>query len=368
LRRSSGNLGGPTRAPLVLGTIAASLQALEIERLLRGRLDESIVGIEHYSDLASRAAVTSRLCHNPRCRFDHAHGPGEIIGDLTVGELVAKVPGAKSIAVQGQRFARSLGCPDCGADSGLAWRLVREVRREAAACPACGRTLQVTGIDIEDALAVEVLDAELAVRPLSALGIREGDLLLVDGPNGYVLFERRSEAFPDLPGLPRTVIVVGLGNIGSNLVDLLVRSPSPLVERLVLVDPDFYERGNLAGQRIDACDLGQPKAMVQARHAKKWKPILSVVAYVSALEDVPVGVFRGSVVASCLDSRASRQALAEIAWRVGAPLVDAAVSADIPAVRVAGYMAGPGRACLECSFLHEDYAALEQVLSCSGAA
>lgn len=364
LGRGPGATPPPTRASAVLGSIVASLQALEIGRLLTGRIEQSIVGIEHYHDLSDRAAVTTRLLRNEDCRFDHVGGPGEIIADLTLGDLLARVPGATALAVQGQSFVRSLGCLRCGTEAGITWRLVRELDAQACMCPSCRRASVPTGMDLADAIPAAELDARRLAQRLSELGIREGDLVLVWARGRLRLFERRSENAPDAADMPRTVIIVGLGNIGSNLVDLLVRTHSPAIERLVLIDPDTYDRTNLMSQRMSARDVGHPKATVQARRALRMRPMLSVFAYVAKVEDVPVGIFRGAIVAGCLDSRAARQSLAEIAWRMGAPLVDAAVSADVPAVRIAGYMAGPGRACLECSFHEADYAALEQTVSC----
>jgi molybdopterin/thiamine biosynthesis adenylyltransferase len=191
----------------------------------------------------------------------------------------------------------------------------------------------------------------------------------VEGAEAVRSFEYRPDAESDgiVDGAGdaiRTLVVVGLGNIGSNLVDAIVRSLSPLTDRLILIDPDTYEAANLAGQRIDASDVGHPKAIVQARYALRRRPFLSVVAYVSRVEEVPPGVLRGALVASCVDSRAARQSIAEMAWRMGAPFVDAAVDATVPAVRIAGYRPGPDSACLECAFHDDDYAAIEQRVAC----
>ena len=112
------------------------------------------------------------------------------------------------------------------------------------------------------------------------------------------------------------LVVLGAGgNIGSHLVPLLARLPG--VTRLTLVDCDRYEEKNLQSQAITPSDVGQPKARVQARRARRINPKLEVVPIVDRLENVPLGCLRGDVILACLDSKESRRCANEIAWRLG---------------------------------------------------
>lgn len=384
-------LVAPTMAPLWLGAIAAAYQAKEIDALLRGETASSILGLELYHDLGARRLVTTRLTRNPACLFDHAGGGGEPIADLRVAELFDAAGHARSVRALHRRFVRPASCARCGEPALAHWRFATGLHAYAEPCSSCGSALAVTAIDLADGISADDVRSGLGGRRLSELGLGEGDLLLVETSNGLRLFELRDgcDEWPGVgvespgvhagsPGvhagyhLPRTVVIVGLGNIGSNLVDDLVRGipmhpPSGqahCIERLVLIDPDRYEDANLSGQRIDACDAGRPKAVVQARRARALRPFLGVVAYVARAEEVPPGVFARAIVAGCVDSRAARVAIAETAWRVGSPFVDAAVDAQVPAVRIAGYMPGPANADIECAFDADDYAALEQTIPC----
>jgi adenylyltransferase/sulfurtransferase len=161
----------------------------------------------------------------------------------------------------------------------------------------------------------------------------------------------------------RLVVVGAGGNIGSHLVPLLARMPG--VARLTLVDSDCYEEKNVQSQAINPSDLGQPKARVQARCARRINPELEVVPIVDRLENVALGHLRGDVILACLDSKESRRHCAnEIAWRLGVPWIDAGVEASQMLARVNVYLPAAGQPCLECAWSDRDYAELAVVHPC----
>ena len=171
------------------------------------------------------------------------------------------------------------------------------------------------------------------------------------------------------------VVVAGAGgNTGSHLLPHLARMPG--IGRLTLVDPEFYEPGNLAVQNIDRVDVGQPKVEAQAEKLRRIRPGLGesgldVVALQQRIEDVPRGLLKSDLIVSCLDSRAARQHVNEIAWRLGVPWADCGVLGSQNLVRVNAYLPGQDAPCLECSWGSDQYSALEQEYLCgagSGAA
>ena len=92
----------------------------------------------------------------------------------------------------------------------------------------------------------------------------------------------------------RSVLVVGAGgNIGSHFTQHLGRFEE--IDRIVLVDPDFYAPHNLFGQAIELADLGQPKVAVQARRLRAVRPDLEVLAVGARVESLPWGLLEADV-------------------------------------------------------------------------
>lgn len=103
----------------------------------------------------------------------------------------------------------------------------------------------------------------------------------------------------------KSVVVIGLGNIGGFAAGLLARQRG--LRRLTLVDRDVYDESNLFSQDITAADVGHPKATVQAERLRRINPALCVEAVLDDIEHVPLGALRADVLVACLDSRRARQ-------------------------------------------------------------
>jgi hypothetical protein len=172
----------------------------------------------------------------------------------------------------------------------------------------------------------------------------------------------------------RHIVVAGCGNTGSHLLPHLARMAA--VSRLTLIDPDFYEPANLAVQNIDRMDIGQPKVVAQAERLHRIRPSLGsagldVIALQERIEDVPRGLLKCDLLVSCLDSRAARQHVNEIAWRLNTPWIDCGILGSQNLARVNTYAPSQDGPCLECGWSHEDYSLIEQEYLCgagSGAA
>ncbi len=144
-------------------------------------------------------------------------------------------------------------------------------------------------------------------------------------------------------------VVAGAGgNTGSHLLPLLARMAE--VSRLTLVDPDVYTANNLAVQNLDCADVGRPKVAAQAARLARIRPDLAISPVHLRIEDAAWGQLGCDLFLSCLDSRASRQRLNEIAWRMDIPWFDCGVLGSQDLVRVSGYVPAPDSPCLECAW------------------
>jgi hypothetical protein len=159
----------------------------------------------------------------------------------------------------------------------------------------------------------------------------------------------------------RSVLVAGVGNIGSHLAPLLARAG---FGRITLVDRDHVEEKNLTAQDYTPEDVGKPKARVQAERLAKKFPHLNITAWVGDLEDMPLGLARCDLVLGALDSRRARQVLhSEISWPLGVPVIDGGVG-DGGLGRVQVFRPGSEGACLECTWGKADYRLLAAEYPC----
>jgi len=162
----------------------------------------------------------------------------------------------------------------------------------------------------------------------------------------------------------RHIVVAGAGgNTGSHLLPHLARMSG--ISRLTLVDPDTYEAANLSAQNINGTDVGRGKVSAQAAKLQQINPQLELAAIQGRIEDIPRGLLKSELIASCLDSKIARQHVNEIAWRLGIPhIVDCGVLGSENLVRVNVYVTSLESPCLECSWSDTEYALVEQEYMC----
>ncbi|MCR9096663.1 MAG: ThiF family adenylyltransferase [bacterium] len=352
------------------GSLAATLEAIEVHKLVSGQGLQSIAGNEVLFDASVPTHLVTRLVRNPDCRFSHERFELRDARIRTLGEALALVPGPladKRLWVPDDSFVSRLVCVACAAEAKLCC-LRGSIGEDGTACPDCGQPRAIRGFDLRERVLGRDLRSEDLARPLAELGLREHEVFGVEsassGPRYFVLADSRLPA-NDASGV--TLLIAGLGNIGSFLVPLVARMEP--IARLVLVDPDVYEPDQQLGQDVGAAAAGRPKVEVQAERALAIRPELELETFAERVERLPLGKLRGAIVASCLDSRAARLQLASRVWRVGSPFVDAAVGGGSSLlVRTNAYRPGPDVACFECELDETDYASLDQVFPCEGAA
>jgi molybdopterin/thiamine biosynthesis adenylyltransferase len=161
----------------------------------------------------------------------------------------------------------------------------------------------------------------------------------------------------------RHIVLAGAGgNTGSHLSPHFARMPG--IARLTLVDFEAYDPANLTVQNIERLDVGKPKVLVQAGKLRRINPSLDVSALQERIEDVPRGLLQCDLIVSCLDSKAARQHVNEIAWRLDTPWIDCGVLGSLNLARVNTYLPAQEAPCVECPWSRDDYALIEQEYLC----
>ena len=359
----SERLPAATNAPSAIGSLAASFAILEAQKLLAGEFEHALVGRELYLDARHHKYYVSRLTRNPHCRFDHETWTPTEVGAMTLGEALGLGGGARfasELGVEGDVFAGDISCFRCGRPAPL-WKLCRRLAPKERTCLACGEALAFSGFELVERLSAQRLAPELLHRSLFDFGLRPGDVFSIRAGGSEAHYQLA------LGSTARAVngacaVLAGCGNVGSHLVPHLARTPA--LRRVVLTDPDVYERRNLRGQDIRAADLGRAKVEVQAERLRQIRPELEVVAVADGLETLPLAHFRNAIVFSALDSRLARLHLNQVAWRAGSPWIDTAVDGPGLLCRVSVHRPGLESPCVECGWDAADYRSLYQALPC----
>jgi adenylyltransferase/sulfurtransferase len=188
-----------TNAPSSLGALAASLQAIECEKVLSGHLEHAAVGQQVLIGAAHHKHYVTAYRRNPECRFD-GHETWSIKRlnrrpqDLTVrqalelGHTADSVNTQVGLRVEGDPFVRKLSCAGCGQTRRLL-RLQSRLRAADSACGRCGQRMFAAGFDLSERLAAVALTGRLLNRSLHSLGFRQGDVFGVGSRAREMHFE-----------------------------------------------------------------------------------------------------------------------------------------------------------------------------------
>jgi molybdopterin/thiamine biosynthesis adenylyltransferase len=173
-----------TGAPAALGALAASLAALECQKLMAGGPGQWIVGKKILLSAAWHRHYVTDVPHNRACKFDHLTWGIEHVRSMrTVRDLVRLVrpssnAGASiSIGLEGRHWIRQLQCPDCGRQRET---LCMEGRLpERLATCRCGRAMMAMGALCPSRLALAELEDARPDRPIESIGLRKLDVLSI---------------------------------------------------------------------------------------------------------------------------------------------------------------------------------------------
>ena len=184
----------PTNAPSSLGALAASLEAIEAQKLLAGRSSFAAVGREILLDALSHRYFLTEIRRQPECRFDHEVWTVRKFDtrpqDITIGDtlkLGRMCNGPTSLWVEGTAFVTKLSCLGCGETRELL-RLRNRLGPREKTC-ACGRPMAVPGFDMLERLSDGSLPRKMLRRSLSSVGLQSGDIFTLASPSGEFHYE-----------------------------------------------------------------------------------------------------------------------------------------------------------------------------------
>ena len=178
----------PTNSSAWLGSLAASVQAAELAKLLAGDTEHLAAGKSIVISARYHTLEVTRLSPRPdTCRFDHEIWQTEILnrrpGEVTFGQVLERAGGATSLAVEGRPFVRSVECDLCRQRSSS--DLFAPPGGGSPRPCTCGGQMFDVGSDTADAAEATDL-ARLEARPLSRAGIVGGDVLRLTDAAGRI--------------------------------------------------------------------------------------------------------------------------------------------------------------------------------------
>lgn len=189
-----------TNAPSSLGALAASLQAIECQKLLSGQLESVGVGRQVLIDAMYHKHYVTAFRRNPNCRFaEHAIWNIKKLElsarRVSIAEALELMPagsssnGSRALRVEGKPFVKRLTCPACGHSRSLL-RLECSLRKPERHCARCGAPVVAGGFDFAEELSTRLLkDERLLTQSLARLGFRKGEVFSVGERDNELHYE-----------------------------------------------------------------------------------------------------------------------------------------------------------------------------------
>ena len=178
----------PTGASSSLGGVAASLQAIECEKILNRTINQSLVGRQIIIEAAFNHCYVNVLRRNPGCGFDHQVWSIQKVPPsiLTVGDLMehgrklfgGKLPAA--IGLDRKSWLTRLICHQCGRQV-RTLRIQGRIEPKLRACAKCGGEMRTVGFYLRPRLELRRIADRLLARPLRRLGLSAGDVVTLTG-------------------------------------------------------------------------------------------------------------------------------------------------------------------------------------------
>jgi molybdopterin/thiamine biosynthesis adenylyltransferase len=188
-----------TNAPSSLGALAASLQAIECQKLLSGQAERAAVSGQVLIDARFHKHYVTAFRRNPSCRFSghdvwHIERLNRTAESLTLAQALALAPaeggsnGSQVLRIEGKPFVKKLTCSHCRATRSLL-RLECSLRNNQTRCAECGGQMIAAGFDLLERLDAASVHGNTLSRSLRSLGLRPAEVFSVNGAQGEHHYE-----------------------------------------------------------------------------------------------------------------------------------------------------------------------------------
>jgi molybdopterin/thiamine biosynthesis adenylyltransferase len=202
----AGEGAAPTNAPTSLGALAASIQAIELQKVLGGDWKHSAVGKQVTHCALTHKVYVTALSVNPNCRCDHQGWRIKPLcvspADFTLGEVLRlarrNTRAESALRVAGKTFVTAVACTHCGVIRRNMLRLEGRLTEAQRHCRRCGGELTPVGFEQLDRLAAADLGscagADWASRSLASIGLGKGDVFQLEDNGRAIHYEIRGRS------------------------------------------------------------------------------------------------------------------------------------------------------------------------------
>lgn len=180
-----------------------------------------------------------------------------------------------------------------------------------------------------------------------SLGVQIDQTCDTPGLTSEGQFDRVASIVGDLSN--HTVLVAGLGSVGTRICEDLVRSG---VGRVVLIDPDEVAAPNVARSSYLVRDVGKPKVEVFAKHLTKINPSVRSSIFRQGLgevQDLSGLVRQADLVIGATDDMHEQSLLSHVAYTLDCPMVACALYRKAAAGEVVFSLPMLGTPCIVCA-------------------
>lgn len=183
----------PTNAPSAVGSLSASVQAIECMKFINGEDDHLQPGQQVLIDAKYHRHHVTKFRRNKDCRFDHKYWEIKYLdkkpGEIKLKDALALLSSDKDsfLFVEWNRFITKLKCRGCGGSNDILY-LGNRLSKRRKKCRDCGDEMIPVGFYMKEKLYLSNVSGKYMNYPMLRLGFQSGDIFTVSDGDDEVHF------------------------------------------------------------------------------------------------------------------------------------------------------------------------------------